>query len=282
MKKVLIVLIILLSSCEYYVRELVIDGVPERGLLVVHAYLTNHDSLFKVFVDRAIPSIPQADTGQNDFNIENTLVQLKHNGTIHTLLFGEEEYNLYFYIHNDSFGLNPGAQYELLITTSFKDSVYSSLIYPESGIDKESFVLTEYEDDRGNESYKMSWTDFSSDLNYYVVYGTTYHGRCFGRCQDSIIYVISNDLVADLISDQYQGETIHTTDEFQHRFDGRYYFIGTTTETVYLHKGTIDAQHDLSEFPFAEPVNLHTNIEGGLGIFGAFNFDFVVQGPISY
>ncbi|MBO4741668.1 MAG: DUF4249 family protein, partial [Bacteroidales bacterium] len=72
----------------------------------------------------------------------------------------------------------------------------------------------------------------------------------------------------------FSGDTCTLTIEFDRDFhtDNLYYVeVVSISESLYKYLSTLNNYYDSQNNPFTEPVQVFTNIRGGLGIFGTRN-----------
>mgnify|MGYP006268631857 CR=1 FL=1 len=89
---------------------------------------------------------------------------------------------------------------------------------------------------------------------------------------------------ASFISDEWFGDSLRTIDFFlpsrriaflSNFYPGWSVKVGSVNEPFYRYLETVHNQQAALNNPYAEPTPVHTNVEGGLGVWGGFTKDSV-------
>jgi hypothetical protein len=199
----------------------------------------------------------------------------------------------------------PGESYEIRVTAPGYDEVHATDIVPQATeimaldtamVTSEGMLYMEC---------RLKFTDDGSQANFYKVDITgqwwEYEYDHFGNVIDSFMYVEplyfeANDVIlggdglfsglsAIFSDDLFQGKVITAP-----LLVSGYYFTGSpdqnmrliislssVSESYYLYSTTLSRSWDASGDPFAQPVQVYNNIEGGYGIFAGFSRDTVIM-----
>jgi len=286
MKKILL-LLLFISICLFliYSCEKIIDiDIPDREKKIVLNSLITPDSIVKIHLSES-ESILNA--GFLIDIIEDATVQLYENNSFATLLLYTSEG---CYVSSDFYPREEN-QYRVEVSVPGKDPVSSSVLIPDPvkiiSIDTNVVII----DEMGAElQVRLKFVDPKEVENYYIVkaksygkepenpalfgpvnvylesespiisqYGKPERGLVFS---DKLIDGSTYELSFDLYFYPYGSDSLSTF---------IYFYLQSISESYYYYVVSKAMQEELTDNPFAEPVQVYNNIEGGLGIFGAYS-----------
>ena len=291
-----------------------VETVPEFALdnnepkLVVHAYLSPHDTLVKVYVTQSSPVfVEDAHPGEPDI-ITNAVVVLA-DGAREVVLSYDSTYLAYSVSADEIGGIRPGVTYHVRVRDD-KRSAEAKTTVPTVPPAIASYQLdTSYSsigDFYGRKdtslTVQFTWKDPPGAGNYYRVAGkalllTDYQeagpdGKPVIKRGRATIPLHWDDTFggSELQSDaNSDGGTMHSPlgrislrrpvfwtengAESGHPVEVKGITLDLLHTDEYYYRYHQSAQaHDIADDnPFAEPVLLYSNVSGGLGIFASYN-----------
>jgi hypothetical protein len=274
MKKIFLLIFpitLALISCEKYIE---FDEEIKKPKIVVNSQI-NPDSLFEVHLSKSLSVIDNAELSAI---IDGTVnIYDENEQYIETLIHQQNGY------YKGSTLPSANSTYHLKVSAPDFDPVTANTHIPEAitilQIDTSSYISAE-----GEPYIKLSITfpDNGSTKNYYhleVVYAQELSGELYIYP----IYFGSSDVSLDLGQDQVESASF-TDDLFNgsekrieiYFIDHRAYYdflqitLTSASRDIYLYNRTTQAFGQTQGNPFAEPVQVYNNIQGGFGIFGGF------------
>jgi len=286
MKKILL-LLLFISICLFliYSCEKIIDiDIPERERKVVLNSLITPDSLVEIHLSES-ESILKA--GFSMDIIENATVQLYENNSFVTRLLYTGEG---CYVSSDFYPREENP-YRVEVSVPGKDPVSSSVLIPDPvkiiSIDTNIVIIDK---EWAELQVRLKFVDPKEIENYYIVKAKAYgkepenpalfgpmnvylesespiisqYGKPEGGLvfSDKLIDGSTHELSFDLYFYPYGSDSLSTLIHF---------YLQSISESYYYYVVSKAMQEELTDNPFAEPVQVYNNIEGGLGIFGAYS-----------
>lgn len=290
MKKIILYigLVLVLFSCE---KTLELDADARTSKLVVNT-LFSSDKEWRLELTRSLSVL-------DDGNLANFI----DNATVNILdenndLVDQLSYNFGYYVSLTNLKPIAGNKYKVEVSAPNYESVSSEDFCPSSVAisnldttsfknsfgDKEYITTIRFQDPSNTENYYGIEVEASSWTSTYYpslgIYDTTYNGT-------EKMYLVSSDpSISESGSEDYQ-QTLVFKDNL---FDGleksvtvnyniydsgdpdQFYVMRmrliSFTESSYNYSKSIEAYQRVEGNPFAEPVQVYSNIEGGFGIFG--------------
>jgi hypothetical protein len=270
---------IIFASCETVVD---LDLPEQKPALVVNA-LTSPDSSFKVTVSHSISVLDNGTISR----ITNATVELYKDGSfVETLTHSGDG----VYISPGGLLPLPGHEYMLKVSAPNYDAVSSTTPIPSAV----QIVSAEIRDSVGQafgyytSEISLSFNDPAGRGNYYlaemgIIDSAGYYNPFFiypttdeSSSKESIGYgiIMSDDL--------FDGKS-YTLDAAFDSYLLTYWDsipnskVITTLKSIskdyYLYVKTKNLHYQSQGNPFAEPVQVHTNVEGGFGIFAGYSAD---------
>jgi len=289
----------LTNSCK---KTLDISIDESEKKLVVNSIL-NPDSLIRVNVTKSMGALEQDADIQfiNDAKIK----LYKDNNFVEDLIFQENGYYI------STIYPEEGKTYKIEIEQSDLGTASSELTIlqpvPISQINSNfKYEITEYVDEWGaysdtsiSATVVFEINDPANQDNYYAISAYTYYTNYYWDEEtyeetDSIIGIWKNNLWISPSTVDYQysneirigedyiyafyketgdGKTFsYTFDIYNLMKDQKVYFnLYSLDKNIFLYGKSYSEQIDASYTPFAQPVNVFTNIENGYGIFGSYS-----------
>lgn len=272
----------LIYSCE----KIIDIDIPERERKIVLNSLITPDSLIKIHLSES-ESILKA--GFSMDIIENATVQLYENNSFAALLLYTGEG---CYVSSD-FYPREESQYRVEVSVPGKDPVSSSVLIPDTVkiISIDTNIISSNKE-WAELQVRLKFVDPKEIDNYYIVKAKTFgrdpinpalsgfgpmnvylesespiiskYGKPEGGLvfSDKLIDGSTYELSFDLYFYPYGSDSLST---FIH------FYLQSISESYYYYVVSKAMQEELTDNPFAEPVQVYNNIEGGLGIFGAYS-----------
>jgi hypothetical protein len=243
--------------------------------LVIHSYISPMDSGVTVYVNMSRSAY---NTSYNDLNnVTNATVKISDGTTTKTLTFypspAKDEY-AYYYIDSSVFRIEAGKTYTLHVTTPDGKSASASTLVP--GIVPINSLDYRIELGPFSDSiYKMNFTftdpigqdDYYKFGTYILVVDTVMNElRYSSTNEDYANYFSSDGKVITESRDAYGAGGFFMPEEVR-MIDFRLMHV---SREYYLY-------HQSIQFggggPFAEPMVPFTNVTGGVGVFGSYNYE---------
>ncbi len=308
----LLLLVVTLFSCEKEVDDIVI---PYTKQLVVETYLCPQDSLIQVRVTSNEPSIGIVTNsyGIATMSMSNALVILSDGEQRKIIKFSkrkqvspyssEDNYYLYgYFLNTKEFPIRAGKTYTLTVTAPDYPATKATCTVPESKVDKETIQIIKGSLATTQWHPKLTWKDVKGEENYYNIslyytFKTEYRGpdlkgvwqivtseagiypALFERDAYLSDYGLDGQVFTKEGSAYYYDLAIPADTSFGYavvRDQKIVANVAAISKEFYAYQVKLIKQRDSQGNPFAEPVQLTGNIEGGLGFFGAYNRTEVV------
>jgi hypothetical protein len=221
-------------------------------------------------------------------SVENALVVVVEDGVpADTLVY--ENYGFYRSQKRPSVG----KEYHLIVRRETSEIITgpSTIIKPETVTKVEALKGIDMADGRSNNTLNVTFTDRSTEPNYYQVI-LLGEDEFFDERRDKVssdaraIPIKSNDpAIQSQIINEYEGLVIKDvlfngkevtlsfkTPEYDlFQYGALHIVLRTVSPEYYHYKTTASLQHNTSGDPFAQPVNVYSNIPNGYGIFAGFS-----------
>ncbi|MBO0952726.1 DUF4249 domain-containing protein [Fibrella forsythiae] len=296
----LVVTLLTLLGCGSLVQEVDPGNLPTATpKMVVHCFISPQDTLLAVYVQapRAVLGTKFTDNGgfYLTYSLQGSVVTLS-DGTRTVQLPGVGgTIPLYYGIDTRQFPIVAGRTYTLTVSNAYFPTVTAQCTVPKAV--KPTEIRADSLSGRANglpgTTYygRLVWQDAAGEANYYQVSGNLI------KTVTRPIYTTPNVPTRDttltnmyplsfngvnLITDQNvdgqrlisaRGEAREFNYNSLERTIGLVFTmtLSNIDENYYRYRETVDRQGDADENPFAEPVLVPSNIQGGYGCFGAYN-----------
>ena len=256
-------------SCEELVES--VDLPQVEPVLVVQSFISPQDSFILVSVSESMPVLGTVSSFEQVNYIDDATVTI-YDGEGHSKVVPFSGISGKYALPATMFEVVAGQTYYLEVTDKQGRQVKSHCTVPAYA--NETLAITGF-DTVGDGDFKdiyvkYQFTDTPGDQNYYRV-----------AVNGTAIDESGTGLITFPISDYYEGQ-IYITDKNQ---DGKTflfrqhiyedYLVSVTFLLLHTDRHYYDYHKSVSGFigddPFSEPVLIYTNIEGGLGVFAAYN-----------
>ncbi len=280
-----ILFLIALFGCELIVD---VDVPFDHPQLTVNSFF-NPDSLWYAHLSLNRHILDDSSLGK----VENGLVIILNEGReIDTLIHrGNGLFS------SDTGKPQVGTNYEIRATAPDHEMVMGRSIIPTPApIVRAEITRTDPDPDDGNNAkLKITFQDNGAEINYYQILVEDeheYYDFVMGKIHTNRyrIHMESEDpaiqdeqfnwsegiLLKDVL---FNGKEIEFSfNMYLNDFSSANVFLRTVSEDYYNYKATFLLQDETSGDPFAQPVNVHNNIENGFGIFAGFSESRFVYG----
>jgi len=292
-----------LSSCESMLNDLDQDKLPKiESKLAVESYISPQSGEIKVMVTESQPLFGPAEYEPK--YIKNAVVIISGEAGQVTIPF-KDSLNSYV-IKASQFKIEAGKRYSLTVSDG-KRTVKASCTVPARAVTIKNFSITPVTGSRyPGDSFvtvKMSWDDIKGEVNYYALRGyseieqksfsfnssggevrvvTQRIKNVFNFSYENFLYtdtnidgITFNSPVFNVSLYKYNMNYIDKNGVKQTVSSDPvlkevYFEVLNMDENYYKFSKTIK-DNDNNDNPFVEPALIYTNIEGGLGCFGAYN-----------
>lgn len=291
-----------------------VETVPEFELehnepkLVIHAYLSPHDTLVKVYVTKSSPVFKEAVPRGEPIVVSNAVVVLAD--AAKEVVLSYDSAHLVYSVNADEIGgIRPGVTYHLRVRDD-KRSVEAETTVPPVPPAIASYQLdtsyTSFGDFSGRRdtslTVQFTWKDPPGPGNYYRVAGKALVLTDYREADQDGKPVIKRGRVTTPLqwNDTFGGSELQSDansnggvmqsplgrislrrpvfwsengPESGGAVEVRSITLGLLHTDEYYYRYHQSAQaHDIAaDNPFAEPVLLYSNVRGGLGVFGSYN-----------
>lgn len=293
------VVLLSLSGCGNLVQEVSVDKIPAAQLkLVVQGFISPQDTVLAVYVDRPTSVLglyTDAESPSRRYPVDNAIVDIsdgtrtvrlsKRNGLVPPATVS---YELYYGVSTRDFPVVAGRTYTLSASAVGFPSVSAQCTVPTAvqptDIRLDSTNQTSAGQQRRTYTSQLQWQDPAGARNYYRVTGQAllmYRSRTgtSATARDTTVYQTrslsfdGDNNVSDLNRDGQRltlnaSLTLYGTTEQPQQFAMT---LGNLDEGLYLFLEAVRNQRRQGSNPFSEPILIPSNIQNGLGYFGAFN-----------
>ncbi|MCB9189590.1 MAG: DUF4249 domain-containing protein [Flavobacteriales bacterium] len=264
--------ILVLSSCEKYID---FDAEIKQPKLVVNGII-NPDSTFDIHISRSLSVIDNADLSI----VENATVKiLDENGAVfETLVY---EYNGHY-----KGVLSPNIDEDYSIEVSAPDfTMVTATTSIPNLVDLSNADTLGVEDVNGYKELQLTITfeDLANESNYYmleVFAADIVSGQIYLNPMD----IRSDDITLGLDENGYSAQVFFSDELFDGQEKTLVIYVEDTrdwddyieirmtsiTQDLERYARTLDAYDNNYGNPFAQPVQVFSNIEGGFGIFAGY------------
>jgi hypothetical protein len=261
-KKIKFILIafvfISLNACE---KDANVKLPEVESKLVINSFISPQDTVLIVKVTLSQPLYNNSNSGDYN-NVSNAVVQINDGSTTKALIYNSTEN--YYSISASQFPIVVGGTYHLTITTPDGKNVNASTTIPTSNTSL-TFSSQNINDPNqpGSDEINCLWNDPSGSEDFYRI---SFYDKYFIPGDIDTSYSI---MFSENVSDKDNDGNIFNKNFQVSASLGELYLIHATKE-YYLYHTTLIAAAS-SGNPFAEPVQMYSNINGGYGIFAGFN-----------
>jgi hypothetical protein len=280
----LIAILLALTACEKEVTNIKLPQASSK--LVVTSFISPQDTMLWVSVIESVPAIGKINLSSED--IRNATVSISD---------GERSINLLYDIQARTYTADaetlpiiPGKTYFLEVTDTKGRKAEASCTVPvtaepalEIAIDSangrygdymEYFMLMKWQDTPGEINYYRIFAEISTNQEGGTQYTWPVSFESDGSGYSNIRLYSDNRLDGAKFSSP-KGILFHRSNSSQFpRFPAittLYSYLLSTDEHYYHYHQSLMNNYNVDGNPFAEPVLLYSNVNGGLGVFAAYN-----------
>jgi hypothetical protein len=295
-----------LTACGNLVQDVTIDNIPTARIrMVVQGYLCPQDTAIAIFVDNPTSVLGLYTNADNDFRpvrfpIDSAFVDLSDGtrtvrlGQRNTTQAGRYSPSLYYGISTRAFPVVAGRTYTLTVSRRGYPSVSARCTVP-AGVTPTRIQVDSTREQNGQGAgvrfaARLSWPDPANAPNFYKIDVTAQYDipsriTTGQTVRDTVFrqtYTLPpRDNVSELYTDTNRNGQTLVSATYEPFFTGQGAGGVKRAELLFrlLHldepmcrflKG-VEQQRAQGDNPFAEPVLIPSNIEGGLGCFGGYN-----------
>lgn len=273
-----IILVFVLGSC---VKEAKLK-ISTKKKLVVYCLLNPDDSITKIFVDYNRPVGEKItynmNNGDNMYN--NAEIELSDGNQSITVRYNVSE-KMYMFRDRD-FDIKPGLKYTLKVRDLANGTqVQATTQVPVDLVRNSDFTIDSVlntGDDHGVSYYiSISWDDIVGQRNFYAYdFVDSSYNSGESMFATNFSYIVTDEKVVNGRIDaepQLLLNSLLTPQELKRKIeDGRIstrvYNLDKPLYDYLVYAGMSEGEDE--ETIFQDPVTVYTNIEGGLGVFGAY------------
>lgn len=298
----LVTSLFLLSGCGSLRREVDPDRLNrEAAKLVVTCFLSPQDTVLAVKITRSQPVLgEEIRYPYNGTNVSNATVALGVSGK--SVMLRYDSQLGYYGVNSQQLPIVTGQTYTLSVQTPAGEQATSTCTIPVP-VNLTSVTFDTLTDNQSGGQYRNKryyvigrWQDLAGQANFYQVKGELrYIPQCTG-CQTNPNYKETEQNSTLYFNDNSNGLQTDRGKEGKEMisdraFVGSYYFGSTpqsgfgsqyksatltinllnTDQAYYQYQDAVARQSQSSDNPFAEPVPVPSNIQGGLGCFAGYN-----------
>ena len=266
----LIIGVIFFSACQSMISEVDIEGGQKK--LIVHSYIYPGMDTVKVMLTSSSPlySTTQLAQGPSSLEVKDAQVVIRNRNNEFPLIYD----NFYKQYISTELEINAGETYHLEIITPSGEKITASCTVPDEeppAIEVSTILVSP--DFPYEKVINFSFRDLEGEGHFYRVTGV-YKIQYGPEPQDFWWNTIYMQMGEEFVSDKNKdGQSFLYKTVQMITFEEEYYvpklFIALTDKHYYNYHRSI-AKFE-GEDPFSEPAPIYSNIEGGLGVFAAFN-----------
>ena len=250
-----------------------------RQRLVVYSYISPQDTLIRVFVERST-TYGQNPLGQQ-LGGQADVFMGKKGGPLKQLAWMPDRY--YFAIDPREIGIEAGEHYVLKVESHAGEKVEAECRVPE--MDFTGFEMHPprfYGDPNYSPQFVLNWSfrapdngleRYYSSGGYRKIYQLRYRNQTYDTVFAGIAPYYLQRGQEFVAGNKAASFSFGITDYYDpKRPDSSFIYVLQTDEHYYrFHKTVSEAVHHPDDSPFAQAVNIYSNIRGGLGVFAGYN-----------
>lgn len=236
--------------------------------LVIISFISPQDTIVKVAITRSQPLFNNSSSNQYS-NITDATVQISNGTASQTLSYNSVDN--YYYISTVQFPIVAGVTYYLTASTPDGKNINSSTTIPSSNTSLTYTAEASSDPNNPGEYYiDAEWTDAPGAGDYYrVMY---YYKYYYTGDIDTSFYMGYHDTISDRNNDGgnlIKSFETYSASDTTGSDEGELYLIHASYEYYLYHRKLEEAA--FSGGPFAEAVQMYSNINGGYGVFAGYN-----------
>ncbi|WP_177428255.1 DUF4249 domain-containing protein [Candidatus Venteria ishoeyi] len=184
-----------------------------------------------------------------------------------------------------------GREYEILVSTSRYPTASSTNKIPEAATILSLDTVEGYHNGDFTLDFELTFSNSSAEENFFIVQLYTIESYSWKDEFQNLIYIQSDDPNVEQVGeDDYGDDMLFLKDQ---SFDGREYTLRfytpeyfspnygksaqfrvkvlTSSEEFYRYQKSSKQYNYSNDNPFAQPVQIYSNIENGIGVFGGYS-----------
>ncbi len=262
-----------LMGCEKDVKNIKLPQSESK--LVVTSFITPEDTLLRVAVVKSVPAIGKSPLASD--NSRGVAVRMSDGLNSVSLLYNEEQ--RVYVADAGSLPIIPGNTYFLEVTDSEGRRVEASCTVPVNELVSPEITIDSAES-RYNAGYMehfmiMRWSDTPGEINYYRVFaeistnrgitGTTYHQPVYFESSINNIQLYTDNRLDGAKFSSPRGTLFMNYNHSPQNptTPTLYAYLLNTDEHYYRYHQSLNNSNNVDGNPFAEPVLIYSNMEGG-------------------
>ncbi|MBD2699719.1 DUF4249 domain-containing protein [Spirosoma sp. BT702] len=297
-----IALIGLIASCDSLRQEVEPKGLTQQSeKLVVSCFISPQDTVLTVLLSRSSPVLGPSNEFAYVYGATVTLSDGVKTVTLRdsTPKIGFGGSKLFYRIRASELPIVAGKTYTLKASAFGVSEVTATCTVPVpvalEQVLIDSALNTDFSDGRKNYSVRLRWRDAAGQANFYRIAGNNEYPQRFtfrpspnAPPRDTLVlytsswYFDNGYLLTDLGRDGQEmiseRARLASTSTFNNGVwtytapSGKLEaYLLNVDENYYRYHDAIERQNQVRDNPFAEPVLISSNIQGGFGCFGAYN-----------
>lgn len=263
------------TACEKEVTNIKLPSVPSK--LVVTSFISPQDTRLRVYVLKSVPAISKSNLSSDD--IRNASVHMSDGSKSVDFIYNEREHA--YIADAKNLPIIPGNTYFLEVSDTEGRKTEASCTVPvnqnialEIAIDSAKSQYSDF-----MEYYMiMKWQDTPGEINFYRTSAeikieqqqNTFYQPVYFDGYDLVTFADSrldgarfSSPPGSIWKPSYNPDYPVT--------NTLYAYLLNTDEHYYRYHQSLRNNYNVDGNPFAEPVLIYSNMNGGLGVFGSYN-----------
>jgi hypothetical protein len=268
------------TACEKEVTNIKLPQASSK--LVVTSFISPQDTLLRVSVLESVPAIGKNRLSSGD--ILNATVSITDGERSVNLLYDTQA--LAYTADAETLPVIPGKTYFLEVTDAKGRKATASCTVPVNAAPALEIAIDSAKARYGGDYIEyfmlMKWQDTPGEINYYRVFAeVTITQEGVDNTYTQPVYFEDYSFNISLYSDnRLDGARFSSPKGFIYKpsyspqqpvTSTLYAYLLNTDEHYYRYHQSLMNNYNTDGNPFAEPVLIYSNIEGGLGVFAAYN-----------
>lgn len=258
-----------MAGCEKDVDNIKLPTTDPK--LVVGCFISPQDAWIHVTLTRSNPIFGPGHSSANSQPVTDASVIISNGSSTASIPF--QNANELYELSAAAFPILPGQTYTLAVSTPKGENVTGTCTVPFSNLSSMTVDFTDTSAAYSAKKLDVKWTDISSEVNYYRVFGQTVSVDTVNT-GDTVYYDMYSITGAIYNDQEKDGHELYSKLEGYGYYEQDYKLIAYDLYILNIDAAYYNYQKSLQNYtygdPFSEPSPLYTNIQGGLGIFAAY------------
>ncbi len=258
----------MLNSFSACIKDADVKLPAVESKLVINSFISPQDTIIRVAVSLSQPLYNNSNAGQFPY-VSNATVLINDGVNSKTLIYNSVEN--YYSINVSQFPIVVGTIYYLTVSTPDGKNITATTSIPNtnSTLTFSSHYVNDPNQQDSTYSITTFWNDSPGTEDYYRIsyYSEQFYGNNLTDTSYTNFYTNNfsdKGKNGSTLSDIFEVYSSNLTGN-----TGELYLIHATKEYYLFHLKLANAAG--FGFPFSEPVQMYSNINGGYGIFAGFN-----------